>query len=68
MSIISLFSMSKNILKSEHFQKLYQILDKIQHYNEKQNQQIVQIRKELLLIQQQNQELSMLKQKNEQLS
>jgi hypothetical protein len=58
--------MSKLILESEHLQKLNQIIDDIQNQNERQNQGIIQLRKELQLIQQQNQEFTMLKQKNEQ--
>jgi DNA repair exonuclease SbcCD ATPase subunit len=58
--------MNKDILDSEHLQKLNQILDGIQQQNEKQNQGIIQLRKELQLVQQQNQELAILQQKNEQ--
>jgi uncharacterized membrane protein YukC len=43
--------MNKLILESEHIEKLNQILDEIQQQKEKQNQGVIQVRKEFHLIQ-----------------
>jgi uncharacterized membrane protein YukC len=53
--------MNNLVDESEDLQRLNQILDEIQQQNEKQNQGIIQLRKELHLIQKQNQELAILR-------